>query len=181
MIIIWNENPLLSHVELCELGRRFLATAIDLDNFESALSEIQFDLEDGKVVDPKRVKELNRYKGEDEVDRYEKYLSEPHMGDCTCFCTTCMKCYTEGLLEVSTISDFSPYSLNNYEYWFAENRSIDEAITLGEDRIKSGFEYNSAWDNNGGQEAFRIHVQRWQAQRETALEQLKAYKLKHGF
>jgi len=190
MKIHWNENPLRSTVEIDDSDKEQILLYIQNEYYMDILCELDLWLEQKIKKDDEptleKVHEKIRGWGEicnmtvdhEEVKAYEDYLQMSHGGDCTCFPGACVKCHAEDALGISTIEGLGKHSAHKIMGSFGENGTIDEAITILEQ--KPSYEKTEVW-KGFTQEEYEKHIPRWESEREVALKWLKAYKEKHGF
>jgi len=149
MKIIWNENP--------------LKTQVFLDDKEK---------EEFKI---KLKNELNEYGDQYDEELYMEYIKEleegEHNGDCICYAMTCFKCQAEDMLGINTIKGLSKYSAGAISSAFRKNGKIDGAIE--ELRVPFSKEHERF------QEWWIPHIDRWNKDREEAIEWLIVYNKEH--
>lgn len=185
MKIIYNENPMLTTIELDDKEKEILWLKIKVDYLRDSLLSAHFSLEEGEFFNLDRARnEVNvDWMGDDEkegksrcdvlIDKiFEEHmrdLSGPHIGDCICVPCSCGKCYAESLLEIDTIKGLRKHPGHHVDSSFDKGkRSIHEAITyLEHHKPKASWK---GWED---------HVPRWEAEQKEALEWLKAYRDQH--
>jgi hypothetical protein len=190
MKIIYAENPLNSVVELKPYEVEILRLKIKEERLEDLLIEAHLFLKEGSMFDLERARHavnLEKYSGnkynssplDKRVDIYlEEYLealSTRHVGDCTCFASTCNKCQAECLLGIDTIEGLGKHEAHHLWCAFGESpendwkgmRTIDEAI----DYLKN-YEPKADW------EGWEAHVSRWLSEARGAYKWLTKYKKK---
>lgn len=152
MKIIYNQNPLKTEVHLDEDDINILKLKIEIDHLRWYTTMVNFHLnsdKDDSVKINSILKEVEYHhvantenddlKFDQYVNKKVKSLQEElkltHIGDCTCFPASCIKCYTEDLLGINTIPSLGKYSAyeiyNAFFYNEAEKhyeRTIDEAL-----------------------------------------------------
>lgn len=150
MKIIWNENPLLTRVEMDDEDRRRLRAAVGayLNKYD--------DIRDAK-----------------EGDRFTGYAikaleEEEHCGDCTCVPASCEKCFAEEMLSIDTIKGCGKHQLYKIRDAFKDGVGITDAIA----RLEA-YEPKAEW------EGWEAHVPRWKAEAKDALKWLCAYRDEH--
>lgn len=193
MKIIWNQNPLMSAVEVDEQDKRTLLLAIQNEEYVEILCSLDMWM-DGKIKKdtPPTIEDIkgqvskwgeicNMDIDHEDVQRMVDYLQSSHGGDCTCWPATCPKCMAESYLGIDTIKGLGKHEASNIMSAFGKDgdRTIDEAI----DALKIPYKYENrhkAWDKYPREE-YEKHIPRWEAERARAIEWLEKYKQEHGF
>jgi hypothetical protein len=151
MKIIWNENPLRTQVFLGEKEK---------EEFKEKFKN-----------------DLNEYGVQYKEEFYEEDIKEleegEHNGDCVCSPMSCLKCRAESLVGIDTIRGLSKYSADKIFHAFSKNRDISGAIE--ELRVP----YNK--EHERFEKWWLPHIDRWNKEREEAIEWLLAYKKEHSF
>jgi hypothetical protein len=187
MEISWHQNPLRTTVRLTEQEKELLRLQVVSAEFEENVGMAVFHLDaagqDKQYFDPEEaLRQLRYVEAADVGDReYDLYLSElesgDHMGDCTCYPASCMKCHAEHIFGINTIEGLGKHSALKIYASF----SRDEATTIhdvierltGYEPVRSG-----AWLHMP-EEAFDQNVPRWKAEGERAVTWLVAYRDRH--
>lgn len=186
MDIIWNQNPLLTKIILDNKDKEILKLKVRISLLEDVLSAAEY-LKEKNVYDRiecpnldmngKTYLELakdgllisNKNFDEDVEYFYKMYLDElesgAHMGDCTAFPGTCIKCVAEDHLGINTISGISKRGAQYILNAFRENDTIEDLIVKLEETI-------SYYKDD---EKSTEYVLNWTKQLETALEWIKEY------
>jgi hypothetical protein len=103
-----------------------------------------------------------------------EYLDDVHYGGCLCIPMTCIRCFSEDLLGVSTLTAGKHQAYKIESAFKDSETTIDEAIEYLEKRP----EYIRPENCNGD---YETNIPRWESERLKAVEWLKDYKEKHGF
>lgn len=194
MKIIYNENPLRSVVELDAPDREVFWLKIKVEELQNTLFSVHFDLSESEyfnvtaaraLADPEKyIKEDDQEKTplDERVDRmfeyYVKALSDTHVGDCTCTACSCLKCRSEKIAGVGTLTPYpGKHTLLYVDSAFGKNRALPEALeylrTCKADPTKP-----DSWKHST-QEDYASHVTRWEKQAADAYEYLRQYANKH--
>lgn len=152
MNIVWNPNPLMTQIFLNDHEKEILKLKIRIFEMEMALYDVEFYLNTPPFKDSsigienaQRVCSVDYWDPPDgspegtlsKADERVNYLFDQciidlerhsHAGDCTCVPCSCMKCFAEDLIGVSTIKDFSKYDNNEISKWFADKQSTLENL-----------------------------------------------------
>lgn len=199
MNIIWKPNPLTSIVEVDDNDKERMLLAYKDDRYCSLLIRIQNGVK-GKFNQPKWTLE----QVETEVEKWRKIcemdidspeltayiddLSGVHIGDCTCIACSCMKCWGESLLGISTIE-----GLGNHEganLWSAftkpgrdtyDEDSWHDDIDLALEYLNTPISETPNKHYEGKEDLWKSCIPRWESERKNAYKWLKAYKEEHGF
>lgn len=123
MDIQYTVNPLACRIILNDYEKRILQLQIQLEDYRDELYNAYFHLATPKthsLHNPDRgiadlilwekleTEGLSSYEKEHYEECY-KALTGIHIGDCTCFPSSCFKCHMEGLLDINTISGLSKH------------------------------------------------------------------------
>lgn len=141
MKITYNQNPLVSTIELDEREYEILRLKIQIDMLEEKivdanmyLGEHRFDIEAAKqAVDLKFLDEGSNFKAE--IERTFAYLKDEltgeHAGDCICLPCSCCKCMAEERLGIDTLGGAGKHTLNKVSHVFSQPgvSTCDDAIT----------------------------------------------------
>ncbi|TLX16590.1 hypothetical protein [Rhizobium sp. MHM7A] len=187
MEISWHQNPLRTTVCLTEQEKELFRLQVIVAELEENIGTAAFHLDTTErnktYFDPEEAFQYLGYAVEADVgDReYNLYLSElesgSHMGDCTCFPASCVKCHAESILGIDTIDGLGKHSAHKIYGSF----SRDDATTI-HDVIERLSDYepvrSGAWLNMP-EEAFNQHVPRWKAEAQRALTWLTSYRDRH--
>lgn len=191
MKITWNENPLMTTIELDEHEKTELWYKTKVEQMEWLLHGAHFHLtEDKPYFDLERAKQEcdpeyyiadrgEKSKLDERVDmivkEYIEALKGPHVGDCTCVACSCDKCHAEDLLGINTIPGLGKHEAVKIHSAFGEymrpwkrKRNIDQVIEYLEN-----YEPKADWDG------WEAHAGRWKAEAKDACEWLKNYKIEH--
>lgn len=199
MKIEWDVDPLSTRVFIDEQDRKYMRQNIRL---QAALSAINYrDLRDrAKTTEDAEMyaKYIKRYDDiafdeddvsahiDEEVVMYEEELQSCHVGDCICFCCSCMKCRAEGYLGINTIEGLGQHEGSKIDDCFTDTstkpwkrikRTSDEVIALLSKPTPR--EKNEHWKNST-QEAWDACIPRWEKEREYALKWYQNYIEEHG-
>lgn len=181
MIIVYTENPLAQKVILDDRDREILRLKIRIDDLEDKLTEASMYLEDNnKWFNVERARKAANFCNttDDEIKKRldkrvkecEEWLMDAHCGDCVCVPASCVKCYAEGLLGISTveyISTSSAYRISTAFYEKDGNCSTcEEAITYLKNHPPEGKDISTS-------DADYI---RWCNDHQKAIEYLEKYK-----
>lgn len=131
MKINWNQNPLLTTVELDDHDKEKLKLKRTIEHILDEIGSVIFSKNSDQKDDHSRLEKLYDYEvSDDYIKEYENYLQESHCGDCTCVPMSCVKCYVEDLMDISTIKGCGKHSLYKIDAAFhsQENCTIDQAI-----------------------------------------------------
>jgi hypothetical protein len=116
--------------------------------------------------------DLNEYGEQYREELYEEYVKEieegEHDGDCVCSPMSCLKCNAESLLSINTIKGLSKYSAAIISTVFRHDKDAIEEL-----RVKFSKEHKEF------KEWWIPHIDRWNKEREEAIEWLLAYKKEH--
>jgi len=195
MKINWNENPLMTTVDLDEhdkkilwyetmieqmhwqvVGAHFHLTRKDEPEIEEALRDLAYESHYNEEGDTKGSPLHKRC--DELVEYYVEALQGPHVGDCTCVAASCDKCHAEDLLGINTIKGLGKHEAVKIHSAFGEymrpwkrKRTLNQVIEYLEN-------YDAArkppkWDG------WEAHVGRWNAEAKDACEWLKSYKDQH--
>jgi hypothetical protein len=187
MEICWHENPLKTTFRLSAEDKELLqlrAIAAELEeNVGSAAFHLSGADEDKSYFDPEKAKRYLGYACEEDVGEkeYGLYLSElesgVHIGDCTCFPATCMKCYAEYIYGVTTLQGLGKHSAHKIYAAFSADGSttIHDVIEQLENYTPTR---SGAWLNMP-KEAFSQHVPRWKSEAQSAAKWLTSYRDQH--
>lgn len=190
MQINWNKNPLRTTISLTEEEKEIFALKCLIDEYEERLTVAALYLNKEKYpkqFNPERAfTEVYIYDESGNIDR-EKinefknyYLRELesgyHIGDCTCFPSSCNRCIAEEILGVDTIKGLGKHPANSIQSLFGiENeKSLDEV--LEELSKEKKYTKPDSWPSTVGYEQ---HIPRWEAERVAAYQWLKQYKEDH--
>lgn len=193
MKINWNENPLMTTVDLDEADKKRLWYETAIEQLQWTISHVEFSLTEGKWFDLDRArKEVSDdyywYEGEREnspfynrinelVGYFVEALQGPHVGDCTCVAASCDKCHAEELLGINTIEGLGKHQAVKIHSAFGEYmrpwkriRNITEVIDYLDN-------YDPA-DSPPDWAGWETHADRWISEAREASEWLKQYKIK---
>lgn len=181
--IEWKPNPLRSIVSLTDAGRLRLQLGIAAE----LMSDVKASLSLAKSENdyPKWMNCLDSgffYTPEvedDSVDalrwlelestRHEQWLSDIHGGDCTCVPATCLKCYAESRLGISTINGLGKHEASGIGY---ENYPSVAAVIEHLQRPIA-----PTW---GTPDEWAPHMPRWQQERNNAIAWMMTYGKEHN-
>jgi hypothetical protein len=198
MKITYHENPLRTTVELDENDRQVFWLKIKVEELQNRLFSANFHLTEGEKyfnLDRARL-ETNpeEYIKEDDQEKttldkrvdmlFDTYVAEllnTHIGDCTCFPCSCMKCHAEGILGVDTLKPFpGKHQLAKIDaaFSYSENgeikqRSLDEALVYLKDYKVSRTKPES-WKHST-QDDYEKYIPRWESETVSAYENLQIY------
>ena len=198
MNIIWKPNPLTSIVEVNNSDKERMLLAYKEDRYSSLLISIEYGIK-GKYNQPKWTLEKVETEAEKWRKIYEMDIDDPwiascidnlassHIGDCTCVACSCMKCWGESLLGISTIQGLGSHEAEKIwgafvkegaEYYSGEwHDDIDLALkNLSEPISETPNEHYE-----GKEDLWKSCIPRWESERKNAYNWLKAYKEKHAF
>ena len=201
MRLTWNENPMMTTVELDEKEKELMWHKVKIDQMRWALLGVHFHLEDRKdseynnfdldrarqECDPeywygKEDSEGDKPPCDKRVDELMEYFLEalmgPHCGDCTCVAATCDKCMAEEHLGIHTTRGLGKHQAVKIHSAFGEymrpwkrKRDIHEVIEYLEN-------YDAA-KTPPDWEGWEPHVERWNEEAKNACEWLKNYRNEH--
>jgi hypothetical protein len=191
MKINWHQNPLLTTVDVDERDRQRICMYLQNEDYVEILCDLSLTLEEhiNKNKPPlsnkdilRRVSAWARICDMDEDDsRVAALVSElqySHMGDCTCVAASCMKCWAETALGISTLEGLGKHEAAKIQGVFGSggNVTIDEAI----EKLSAPQSYvkPTTWPDSVGYEE---HIPRWDRERVRAVNWLTQYKKDHGF
>ncbi|MDD5014274.1 MAG: hypothetical protein PHW73_04105 [Atribacterota bacterium] len=161
MKIIWNENPLRTQVFLDDKEKEEFKEKIKIKDYNEHGSTVWW------IPDA-----LTQYSKEN----YEEYMREleegEHDGDCICSPMSCLKCRVESLAGIDTIKGLSKYSAEMIHRAFLKDKNINEAIEELRVPYSKEHERFEKW--------WLPHIDRWNKEREEAIEWLEAYKKEHS-
>lgn len=195
MKITYNENPLLTTVELDAQDREIFWLKLKVDELGGRLFGVHFsltcephvDLEEAKrKADPKYYYD----EGDGEktaidkrVDRLLESFTEEllgsHCGDCTSVACSCIKCIAEDILGIDTVKHFHGRVLHLIGGAFGKGRSIGEALDYLENH-KIDRQKPESW-RNSTQEEYERHIPGWEEKQRKAYEGLRQYAKEHAF
>lgn len=181
MLVKWHENPLKSQIYLDAHEKQEIWLKSKLEQFEWALTRVKIDLDDNNI---ERVKKRINYEylvGGDvdkEIDErlkeYIEALQDTHLGDCTCFATSCVKCHAESLLGFSTIIGLGGHEAHKIEYAFEKFETVDKVLNH-----LQNYEVGPKPDTWPKDLDYDIHIPRWKKESERAYKWLKNYTENH--
>lgn len=168
MKIIYNENPLKTVVELDNQDRQILKLEIEKDFLQEMICGAHYHLERNEYDKAKDEIDWDYWfvdKSDDGQSNYEKTinqrfdacvdaLKDTHIGDCTAFPSTCIKCLAEYYLVIRTIDRLSKHDAYKLFYLFEKHQHINEALkcleteldeTLSNDNQRKSREYLLEW------------------------------------
>ena len=119
MKITYTPNPQMTKVELSEEEKQTLWFKLKIEEFEEYMYDAHFHLQPNKWYDLEKAKsavDADYWMSEDDdtpskmdtrvdamLEYYTSALQESHMGDCTCFPCSCLKCHAEQKLGIDTM------------------------------------------------------------------------------
>lgn len=190
MNIIWNQNPFRTEIKLDERDKHMILLAHQNEEYTQLLCSLNLDL-NGKYVSTALtdLEEIKRITGKwedicnltvdsENIQCHISSLEIEHLGDCTCFPCSCIRCQVEDMLGINTIKGLGKHSARKVMNAFGKdgNATIDEAIACLE-KVPS-YEKPETWPDAVG---YSTHIPRWETEREAAVKWLKNYKIEHGF
>lgn len=153
MQIIYQQNPLAAKIILEEHEKKEIYYKIKIEQILECASEAEFELNPkndkffaGLLIKnkEKRLKDALDALDQDYLDDtpesglnkrvqilYDHYISEldlDHIGDCTCFPSSCSKCHLEHLLGIDTIKGLNKHEAYKIEMAFRKVKTCDDAI-----------------------------------------------------
>ncbi len=189
MKINWHQNPLWTTVDVDDRDRQRICMFLQNEDYVEILCDLQLSLEE--TIDQKstslsnadiikRVSKWQRICDMDENDsRVNALVSElqySHMGDCTCVAASCMKCWAEAALGISTLEGLGKHEAAKISGVYKSDTTIDEAI----EKLSAPQSYvrPTTWPASVGYEEY---IPRWDRERVRAVNWLTQYKKDHGF
>lgn len=190
MKINWNQNPFLTTVELDQRDKEMLLSAYQKEEYENILCDLDLHMKGSIKKDIPVTVELVHSKisqwGEicnisvesDEILNLIKAVDYPHCGDCICLPCSCLRCQVEEMLGIDTIKNLGKHPASKIYSTFNKEsvKTIDDAIFDLEKEI--AYKKPDKWPEAVG---YEVHIPRWEAERKSAVEWLKAYKQEHRF
>jgi hypothetical protein len=179
----WKPNPLLSVVNLTDAGRLRLQLGVAaevMSDVKAVLSLAERENEYPKWISTLDSGFFATPESEDDRDdalrwlelesaRYEQWLSESHGGDCTCVPATCIKCYVEMLLGISTITGLGKHEASGIGY--QDFPSVTAVIEHLQRPIAP------TW---GTPDEWAPYMTRWKQERNNAIAWMTAYGKEHN-
>lgn len=186
MHINWNKNPLYTTINVDDHDRKMILNYIQQEEYTNILCGLDLDIKSGHITSLEEAhKEIVKWGDicnltieSEEVQAYVEDLQHNHVGDCTCFATSCFKCMAEEAIGVNTIAGLGKHEANKIMGAFGKDNenTIDEAIRILEE--PSDYVKPDTWPDSAGWDS---HVPRWKSEKKNAVKWLKAYKERHGF
>lgn len=183
MKIEYKPNPIESVVHLDDTDKDRLSTAVWEDGVIDAAYSLYFNKDEPAKFETEINNLSYAIEREVDIDALIEELKHKHMGDCTCVPCSCIKCYAEGKLGISTIEWFSYTSLYKIDEAFQmEGATIDSVIEY----LENGYEKSlqkakpDTW-KTFTQEEYEFHFERWIREAKIASKELRRYKEDVGF
>lgn len=183
MKIEYKPNPSETIVHLEESDKDRLSTAVWESGIVEAAYSLYFNKDDPTKLERNMEKLALAVEDQIDIDYLVEDLKHKHMGDCTCVPCSCMKCYAEDKLGISTIRWFSKHSLYKIDDAFKrEGATIDSVIDFLENDYEKDLkkEKPASWERFT-QEQYEFHFERWIREAKIASNELKQYKEDVGF
>lgn len=179
MKILWNQNPLISDIEVDETDIEKMEDTLWNENISHRVYAVlrdKFDAPNDTALEKSLENLKIAYNMIPDVLYYVSELKSLHIGDCTCVPASCGKCYAESLLGVSTISLFGKHELYKIQEGFSRYKTIDEVI----DYLKNHYnpQKSSGWAKYSD-EVYNSYKIKWIAEAKTAAAKLELYKERH--
>lgn len=126
--IVWNQNPLLSYVELDDTSRELIRAKMQLALLDDAVYDV---LAHNSAVSLDKLQHAAEYEPSNaDLKEVESHLRDSHGGDCTGWSISCIKCYYEAMLNTTTISCIGFYELSLIASLYGAVSKIDDVIRL---------------------------------------------------
>jgi hypothetical protein len=191
MKINWNPNPLATTVDVDDNDKKRILLYIQSERYENILCGLDLWL-DGEIdkdtpitIEEIRTK-VSRWSQICDMETDHKFVQEMveelqrvHVGDCTCFAMSCIKCHAEAALGIDTIKGLGKHQAHKIMGAFTNGKNIDEAIQ----HLRKPYRYedrHSSWEKYS-REDYERHTPRWQAENDAAIAWLQRYREEHGF
>lgn len=198
MNIIWKPNPLASIVELDDRDKERLLLAyqeehlcfilIRIENGIQGKYKPKWTLEEAEKEAAKWRKIAEMDVDSPEITKLADELKTIHIGDCTCVACTCMKCYAESYLGISTIEGLGSHEAT--KIWSAFVKDDPDGydtsnwhgdIDLALKNLSEPISETPNRHYEGKEDLWKSCIPRWESERKNAYNWLKAYKEEHGF
>lgn len=186
MRIVYGENPLWTSVLLNEFEKKELWYRVKIAEMEDVLFSAQFHLEEGQYFDLDRARHKLKPdywcvdEGQSNLDKRVDILiwhymsalkDEPHVGDCTCVASSCVKCAAEVLLGIDTLKIGDGPSLSKYAAAKIEAVYRDNPLFTCEEAIA----YMESHFPVVKEEWHRDYIEKWKVDHQVAIDWLKEY------
>lgn len=184
MKITYNQNPLLTTIELNDHEKQILWYKIKIEQMENKLFSTYFYLKDGKYFDLQRAQQevepeyycINDKSSLDKrtdelLQYYLDALIDTHIGDCTCVACSCDKCHAEDLIGINTLLGLEQHCASKINNAFGKDnkKTIEEALHyLKQDNLVT--------ENSSGYEQ---SIEKGKEEKNLAYEWLFKYKEEH--
>lgn len=178
MRIEYKPNPSETIVHLDDSDKDRLENAVWESGIIDAAYSLYFNKEDDTKFESGMKELYYAIEKEIQIDDLVEDLRYKHMGDCTCVPCSCMKCYAENKLGISTIKWFSKHSLYKIDNAFQkEGATIDSVIEYLENDYEKTLkkEKPESWSKYS-QEEYEFHFERWIREAKIAAKELRKYK-----
>ena len=185
MKIVWQENPLTTYFEFNDQDKELFRAKVQLHELREWVGMADFYLETKyDSFSPEKAKHYTHKVWNDEGDfedfeeSYNLYLHElesgvTHIGDCTCFAASCLKCHAEGILGIDTIAGLGKHEGHKIFSAFETYKTIDEVLEYLKD-YPNRLVMHKNWE--GKEESWKTHIPRWTKEAESAYKWLLNYK-----
>lgn len=191
MKITYKPNPLETIVELDDHEKQLLKLKIMIEQLEEKIAGGQYYLGlnpyANNVFDVDKAKRELDYDDDllasrvDELTAvYIDELQQPHVGDCTCFAMSCVKCHAEQLVGVDTLA---PYPGKHQSYHIQQAFSRWNPVTEKHDGPKvtldQAIEKLANYKPTANWLGWETHAEQWVKEASEAHQYLIAYRQQH--